>query len=122
MAKYANPLALDAALAVVAGATHLVVVSGAPATLADVNATRLGEAALAAGDFAVGDDGSGGRRLLVAGKSGLVVLANGTADHVALIDAAAGRLLHVTSCPAQPLLAGASFSVAGWAFSIGAPQ
>lgn len=121
MAKYANPLALDAALAVVAGATRLLVTAGAPASLAAATAARLAETALAPGDFTLGDAPGGGRRLAVAGKAGLVALASGTADHVALIDDAGQRLLHVTSCAPQPLLAGVLLDVAGWDFAITAP-
>lgn len=121
MAKYANPLALDAALAVVATATRLVVTSGLPANLIDANALRLAEAGLSPADFSLADHPGGGRQLVIAGKGGLVALANGTADHVALVDDVAARLLHVTSCAPQPLLAGALLAVAGWDFAITAP-
>jgi len=121
MAKYANPLALDAALAVVAGATRLVVTAGQPTSVAAANAARLAETSLIPGDFTLADGENGGRRLIVAGKAGLMALANGTADHVALIDDAAARLLHVTICHPQPLLAGTALSVQGWEFALGAP-
>ncbi len=121
MAKYANPLALDAALAVVARATRLVVTAGQPASVAAADASRLAETSLAPVDFTLADGEAGGRRLTVAGKAGLVALATGTADHVALIDDAAVQLLHVTLCQPQPLLAGTALTVQGWDFAIGAP-
>lgn len=122
MGRYANPLVLDAALAAVATATRLVLTNGQPASVAEADAARLAEAALGPGDFTLADAVDGGRRLQVAGQAGLVALASGTADHVALIDDAAARLLHVTICAPQPLLAGVAISVAGWDFAIGAPQ
>ncbi len=121
MGKYANPAVQDAALAVVAAANRLVVLAGAPADYAGADAGRLAEASLTAGDFTLGDDPGGGRQLLVAEQAGLVALANGTADHVALLDGAGQRLLFVTTCPAQPLLAGAAVRVAAWPLAIGAP-
>jgi len=121
MAKFANPLVLDAALAVVAGATRLLVTAGQPGDATGAGAIRLAETGLTAADFTLDDQPGGGRRLRVAARTGLVALANGTADHVALIDDAAGRLLHVTLCAPQPLLAGVALDVAGWDLAIGAP-
>lgn len=121
MAKFADASVLDAALAVVAGATRLVVTNGQPADVAAADAARLAEAMLGPGDFTLGTSAGGGRRLAVAGKAGLVALANGTADHVALIDDGAGRVLQVTTCPPAAVLAGVALNVAGWDFVIGAP-
>ncbi|OSZ69150.1 hypothetical protein CAP39_10180 [Sphingomonas sp. IBVSS1] len=121
MAKFADASVLDAALAVVAGATRLVVTNGQPADVATADAARLAEATLGPGDFTLGTSAGGGRRLAVAGKAGLVALANGTADHVALIDDGAGRVLQVTTCPPAAVLAGVALNVAGWDFVIGAP-
>lgn len=121
MPKFASNDVLDAALAVVAGATRLLLLPGQPADHATAVAARLAEVAVVPGDFAVSAGSNGGRRLTVAARAGLIAMASGTADHVALIDGPGQRLLYVTTCPPQPLLAGASVSVATWQVEIGAP-
>jgi hypothetical protein len=121
MPRFASNEVMDAALQVVAGATRLVVTAGQPASYAAADSGRLAEAAVTLADFQFGAGAAGGRRLTVAAKAGLIALANGTADHVALLDGASGRLLYVTTCPARPLLAGAPLDVAAWHIEIGAP-
>jgi hypothetical protein len=64
--------------------------------------------------FEKADAPGGGRQLAVAARDGLVALASGTADHVALVDGAGGQLLYVTTCPPQPVLAGGALNVAAW--------
>jgi hypothetical protein len=121
MAKFASNDVFDAALAVVAGATRMVLLPGQPASHAAAVAARLAEVAVVPGDFSIGAGSGGGRRLTVAARAGLIALANGTADHVALLDGPGQRLLYVTTCPPQPLMAGGSVAVAAWQVEIGAP-
>ena len=121
MAKFASNDVMDAALAVVASANRLVVLAGQPGSYAAADSGRLAEAPVASADFATGAASNGGRRLSVAAKAGLTALANGTADHVALLDETGQRLLYVTTCPAQALVAGGSITVAAWQVEIGAP-
>jgi hypothetical protein len=121
MAKFASTDVMDAALAVIATADRLVVLAGQPAGFTQAEAGRLAEAAMAPGDFTLGPGSGGGRRLQVAPRTDLVALANGTADHVALLDAAGERLLYVTTCPPQLLNAGAPVQIAGWQVDVGAP-
>jgi hypothetical protein len=121
MAKFASNDVMDAALAVVAGANRLVVLAGQPASYAAADAGRLAEAQVAPADFTAGPASGGGRQLGVAAKSGLTALANGTANHVALLDGVGQRLLYVTTCPAQALVAGGAITVAAWTVEIGAP-
>jgi hypothetical protein len=59
--------------------------------------------------------------LEISAKSGLSVLATGRANHIALIDMMAKRLLYVTTCPEQELSAGGVVSIASWSVAIGAP-
>lgn len=119
MAKFASEDVLDGALNVVRGATRMVAVSGQPASFAVADAGRLAEAALAGGDFVIAAGDVSGRKVTIAAKAGLPVIAAGTADHVALLDAT--RLLYVTTCPAQALPAGGTVSIASWAVEVGAP-
>jgi hypothetical protein len=121
MAKFASNDVLDGSLNVVRTATRMVAVNGQPASYAAADAGRLAEAAMVAGDFTLAAGAISGRQLSVAAKSGLSVIAAGTADHVALLDAAGARLLYVTTCPAQALVGGGQVSIAGWSIEIGAP-
>lgn len=121
MGKFASAEVLDGSLAVVSMATRLVALSGQPADFAAANGGRLAEAVLAGGDFTLAAGDISGRKVSIAAKSGLAVIAAGTADHVALLDAANSRLLYVTTCPAQALVAGGTVSIAGWSVEIGAP-
>lgn len=121
MAKFASTDVLDGSLIVAAGATRLVATNGQPATFAAANAGKLAEATLAGGDFSFAAGDISGRKVTIAAKSGLAVIASGTADHVALLDVAGSRLLYVTTCPAQALAIGGTVSIASWAIEVGAP-
>lgn len=121
MAKFASNEVLDAALAVVAGANRMLLLAGQPASYAAAQAGALAAMAMLPADFTLAAGSGGGRQLSVAARAGLVAQAAGTADHVALVDDVGQRLLYVTTCPAQPLIAGNSVTVASWQVSIGAP-
>lgn len=121
MARFAGQPVLDAGLDVLAGADRLLVLAGQPADFAEAVAAPLAEAALLPAAFGKADAVGGGRQLLVAAHSGLAALASGTADHVALVDLAGQRLLYVTPCPPQPVLAGAAVNVAAWTVTAAAP-
>lgn len=119
MAKFASNDVLNGSLNIVAQATRMVALNGQPASLAAADNGRLVEAPLTGVDFTLAAGDVSGRKVGIAPKSGLAVIAAGTADHVALLDAT--RLLYVTTCPAQALVAGATVSIAGWSVEIGAP-
>ena len=121
MAKFASNEALDAALAVVAGANRMIVLQGQPASYAAAVAGALAETGMTPADFSLGNGSGGGRQLAVAARTGLVAQAGGTADHVALVDGVGQRLLFVTTCAGQPLIAGRALQVAGGQVEIGAP-
>lgn len=121
MAKFASNFVLDGSLQVVSQATRLVALAGQPASYALANAGALAEAVLTGADFSISDGSVSGRKVAVAAKLGLPVLAAGTADHVALLDGVNERLLYVTTCPAQVLPAGGTVNIAGWDVEIGDP-
>ena len=121
MANFASNDVLDGSLVVAASATRIVATNGQPASFAAAEAGKLVEAPLTGGDFTLAAGDVSGRKVTVASKTGLSVLVNGTADHVALLDVAGSRLLYVTSCPAQALATGGTVSIASWAIEIGAP-
>jgi hypothetical protein len=121
MPKFASNDVLDAGLGVAGTATRMVALNGQPASFAAATAGRLTEASLTGGDFAIAAGDISGRKLTIAAKAGLAVIAAGTADHIALLDDVGARLLYVTTCPAQALVAGGTVSIAGWSIEIGAP-
>ena len=121
MPKFASNEVLDGSLAVASSATRLVAMNGQPASFAAANAGKLAEATLTGIDFAIAAGDVSGRKLTVAAKTGLAVIAPGTADHVALLDITGSRLLYVTTCPAQALVSGGTVSIAAWSIEVGAP-
>ena len=121
MGKFASSDVLDGSLNIVGGATRMVALNGQPATYAAAFAGRLTEAVMTPADFALAAGDVSGRKVNIAARSGLAVLAAGTADHIALLDIAGSRLLYVTTCPAQALVPGGVVSIAGWSVEIAAP-
>lgn len=121
MPKFASNDVLDAGLNVVAAADRMVAVSGQPGSFTAANAGKLAEASLTGADFALAAGDVSGRKVTVAARNGLPVIAAGTADHVALLDSVNARLLYVTTCPAQALAPGGTVSIAAWSVEIGAP-
>lgn len=122
MGKWVADIVLDGALKVIAQADRLVAVAGQPADFNQAFQSRLAEVEMTGGDFSFATGGVSGRQVIVGGKSGVTVQESGTADHVALLDVAGGRLLYVTTCPAQLLSQGASIDFDPWSVEIGAPQ
>ena len=122
MSKFANNDVIDGTLTVVATATRMVAVSGQPANYAAADAGKLAEVTLSGGDFTLAAGDISGRKVTVAAKNGLSVIAAGTADHVALLDPTLSKLLYVTTCPAQALVGGGTVSIASWAVEVGAPS
>ena len=121
MSKFASNDVIDGSLYIVAAATRLIALNGQPASFAAADAGKLVQAALGPGDFSLATGDVSGRKVMIAAKASLAVLAAGTADHIALLDVAGSRLLYVTTCPAQALVVGGQVSIAGWSIEIGAP-
>lgn len=119
--KFSSNAVLDGALNVVRSATRMVATSGQPASYAAADAGRLAEAQLAPADFTLAVGDVSGRKVTIAAKSGLAVVAAGTADHVALLDPVTSTLLYVTTCPAQALVPGGTVALAAWSVEINAP-
>ncbi len=122
MGKSVHADVLDAALVLLrSNASKILALSGQPASFAAAMSGALAQKTVAPADFTLGAGGGGSsRRLSVAAKSGLAVSASGSADHVALVDEAAGRLLFVTDCAPVALLAGGTLDLSGWTIDLGA--
>ena len=63
----------------------------------------LADVAMVTGDFTMEDDGTG-RKCTVAAKNAVPVDVSGNGNHIAFVDGA--RLLYVTTCNAQDVVAG----------------
>ncbi|MEM8825763.1 MAG: hypothetical protein AAF205_13615 [Pseudomonadota bacterium] len=112
---------LDAALTELAQATRMVALSGEPAGYAAAVSGELAAATLSSGDFSLGNGVVDGRRVSIAAKSGIDASAAGTADHIALLDEAGGRLLYVADCPATAISAGGTVDFASWDIELADP-
>jgi len=121
MPKWVNTAVLDRALSEIATANLMVAIAGQPATFAAAQTGKLAESAMVPGDYTLSAGSPNGRAVSVAGKSGLPVIAGGTADHVALLDTVGLRLLYVTTAPAQLLQMGGSVAISGWNVTIANP-
>jgi hypothetical protein len=121
MAKWVAAQVLDGALNIVAGASRMVATAGPPADYVAAIAGQLAAAAMMANDFSLADGAGAGRKVTIASKPAVPIVSSGTADHVALLDEAGARLLYVTTCPPQELLAGGTVNFGQWSVEIGAP-
>jgi hypothetical protein len=109
MAKWCNDLAMDAMLDYIAAATRQVLCSAQPSTFAEANATfALADVTMSGADFSKANGDVSGRKLVVAAKNGVLIDASGTGNHVALLDVANSRLLYVTTCTPQAVVANGS--------------
>ena len=115
---------LDGAFAVLKGATRLIAsaTQPVPSDYPGTVAARLTEASMAAGDYLSANEtaaNGGGRKIPVAAKSGVSVIAAGTAAFVSLLDAT--RILYTTTCPPKALATGGTVSFGAWDIVIGDP-
>ena len=119
MAKYANPLVMDAALDKIATATNLLVCSSQPTDRATALSSALANQSLS-GAFTKANGNTSGRKVTVAQQSNIPVTATGTATHIALIDGSI--LLFVTTCASQALTSGNTVTVPAWKDEIADPS
>lgn len=109
MAKASNDLVMDAALDVVATATRQIACSAQPTTFAEANSTyALADVTMGSGDFSKANGDASGRKVTMAAKSGALIDASGTANHIALVRVSDSTLLYVTTCTPQALTANGS--------------
>lgn len=118
MAKYANPLMLDAALDYVGAATHISVCSTQPTTRAEAATTYMLANAAISGSMTKAN-ATGGRKITIPAQSGLAIANSGSAAHIALYDGT--NLRYVTTCPAQALSNGGTVNIGSWEVTINNP-
>ena len=123
MPKFAPDDVLDAALDEIATADTLYICTDQPANFAGIAALALASIAVDAGDFTKANGDTSGRKLTVAGQSGIPITSSGDADHAVLANAAQSRLLYVTVTDApQQLTAGGTLTTGSWDIEIADPQ
>ncbi len=120
MGKWVAAEILDRALSEIAGAGRMLALNGRPESYALAATGRLAEASLAGVDFSLMNAG-GGRQVVIGPKEDVPVMQEGFIDHVALVNDAEERLLYVTTCPLQLVIAGGRVNFAAWSVEIGAP-
>jgi hypothetical protein len=123
MAKYINPSVLDLALNdIKTNANKLVLCSTQPTTYAEANATyKLGEVAMASGDYTLANGDTSGRKITVAAKTGVPVSSSGTVTHVALVDTTNSILKFVTTTASTAVASGGTCDVGTFKDEIQAP-
>lgn len=121
MAKWCNDDVLDAALDEIADNCNLMTVCNAqPTTRVEAVVTfALGDVAMVAGDFTIGNGDTSGRKLTIGQKDWMEIDVSDTGIYIALVDAA--RLLYVVPCTSVSLTAGEFWSVPAWEIEIRDP-
>lgn len=116
MAKSVHTDVLDGALNVIKNnADKMVLCSQQPLTFTEANTTyALADVAMVSGDYTLAAGDVSGRKATVAAKATVPVDANGTGNHVALVDTVNSKLLYVTTCTAQAVAAGNNVNFPAW--------
>ena len=121
MAIATDDYVLDGSLKALAEGTALHLCATQPTTFAEASSTKsLGSVVLTAGDgggdFTIADAGTTGRKVTVAAQS-ISVTSDGTGDHIAIVDTANTRLLHVTTTTSRAVLSGDTYDAAAFAWT-----
>lgn len=123
MAKWANDSVMDAALALVATCTRMVVTSAQPANYAGIAAVALADVALTQGngngDFTIANGDTSGRKVTVSQQASIPIDSSGDATHVCLDNGT--TLLYATTCTTQTLTSGGTVTVPAFDIEIAAP-
>ena len=122
MAKHAHSLVYDAALDyIISNANSMRVCSADILTTGVPNYSKVtgsaaltGAIAVASGDFTKQNGAVSGRRATVAQKLDIPVTATGTAEYICLVSTAASRVLWVTECVSQSLVAANNVTIPTW--------
>ena len=128
MAKLVHDDVLDASLSYIsANADWISVCEGAPTTYEHAHSDKgvaTGKAlANSAPDFTGPLNGDGGGRKLTIDEEAIITVdETGDADHVALCDVGATKLLFVTTCTLQELTQGNTVTIPTWDIEIGDPS
>ena len=112
MAKAIPDAILDKTLDDIATATKQILCSAQPTTYTEANSTyALADVTLSGADFTKANGDTSGRKVTIAAKSGVLIDASGTGNHIALIRTADSTLIYVTTCTSQAVTANGSHTV-----------
>lgn len=90
-------------------------------TFSNIASFTLGNVTVASGDFTLANGTTNGRKVTIAGKTGIAVTAAGTGTHVAVVDTVNSRIKLVTTCTSQAVSNGGTFDIASWAYEVNLP-
>lgn len=116
MAKYENPVIIDAALGYLQNnANKITIATAQPTTYAQAATTyALGTLGVASGNFTLADGDSTGRKITY-GPGTVVVGTSGTVNHIAFVaTGGAGTLLFVGTCAPISVTAAGTVVIAAW--------
>jgi hypothetical protein len=120
MAKIVHDDVLDGAFLVLDDANQMTACGTQPTTRAQAVSTySLASTAMTPTTDYTKANGTSGRKVTMAAKTGVSVGTSGTATHVALVDAT--RLLYVTTCTSQALTSGNTVDFPAWKVEIADP-
>jgi hypothetical protein len=112
MAKAIPDAILDKTLDEIATATRMILCNAQPTTYTEANATfALSDVTLAGGDFTKANGDTSGRKVTIAAKTGVLIDASGTGNHIALVRVSDTTLIYVTTCSSQAVTANGSNTV-----------
>ena len=112
MAKAIPDAILDKTLDEIATATRMILCNAQPTTYTEANATfALSDVTLAGGDFTKANGDASGRKVTIAAKTGVLIDASGTGNHIALVRVSDTTLIYVTTCTSQAVTANGSNTV-----------
>jgi len=111
MAKYIPDAVMDAALNDIRNnADKLHICAGQPADYADVSSHSKGEVSLTSSDFTIADGDTSGRKITV-GSQTVPPGADGTIDHLVLVDVSESSIKAVTTIPSKAVTNGVSVTI-----------
>lgn len=123
MAKFTHDDVMDAALNVIKNnCTKVTVCETQPTTYTEGNATfALADVTVDSSDFTLAN-GTSGRKVTFAAQTGVTVDVEGTGDHLAFLDVANSKLLHVTTISnAQTVYVGNTINIGAEDIQFGDP-
>ena len=119
--KSVHDSVLDAALAVIAGASSICVCSTQPTTYAEAITTYKLAISATPTFQAAADGDTSGRKLEVDEEADINVDTGGNAEHVALVNSVGSVLLYVTTCTLQALVQDNTVTIPTWDIEIADP-
>jgi hypothetical protein len=123
MAKFTHDDVMDAALNVIKNnCTKVTVCEGQPTTYTEGNATfALADVTVDSSDFTLAN-GTSGRKATFAAQTGVTVDVEGEGNHLAFLDVANSKLLHVTTITSpQTVYVGNTINLGAEDIQIGDP-